>query len=630
MKGSRSFAKRLSLYVVSITAVLFTVTMLVVGIFMRSSLTNEAEKKVANLLNATVGDIESILSNVEAATTNSIWIVKEHLNDPDYIASIPKHLVEENQYIVGSTVAFVPNYFASKGEYYAPYTYIDEKSGQVVSMQMGNEDYTYPTLDWFQIPYLLRKAWWSEPYYDDGGGKQMMITYSVPIKDDKDNVIAIITADVSLNALTKYAEAIKPYKDSYVMLISANASFISHPDSAFILNETIFSAIMSMKNSNDELMQLGKNMVDGKEGIAEFSDEGIKCFAAYGPVMNGWSMAIICTYADVLAQLKTMVFVLLAILIVGLALLIFLSRRIIRKLTQPLSQFSDSAMEIAQGNFNAELPKIESKDEMMRLHDSFEYMQTSLTNYIAELKTVTSAKQRIESELYIAREIQLGMVPKNFTEKVHALLFPAKEVGGDLYDFVEKDGCLYFTIGDVSGKGIPAALYMAVTRSSFRSMIGNGLPMNEVAEGMNSTVCDGNDTDMFVTFFVAKLDLSTGHMEYCNGGHNAIIIAKPDGTTEFLHAKSNLAAGVMKDFPYQCEELTLPHGSHIVLYTDGVSEAEKENKEQYGDDRLLEFVSKVEKRSVEQMANDLIADVRAFVDGAEQNDDITIMTISFK
>lgn len=629
MKLSQSFAKRLSLYIFTIAGIIFIVTIMVVGGFSRSILTKEAESKVANLLEAAIGDIENVLSNVEAATLNSVWIVKENRMDPEYIKTIPSHLVRDNDYVVGSTVAFIPNYYPSKGFYYAPYSYIDENTGEQRLIQLGNANNDYPTQDWFQIPYMLKKAWWSEPYYDEGGGQQMMITYSVPIIDEDGNVFAIITADVSLKALTKYVDEIKPYKESYVLLVSANASFISHPDPNAILNETLFSDIMGTLKNDPELMDLGKQMIDGKTGTAEFTNiEGTRCFASFSPVMNGWSMAIVCSYSSVLAQLQTMGIVLILILIIGLAVLVFLCGRIIKRLTQPLSQFSDSALEIAQGNFNTRLPVIHSKDEMLRLHDSFEYMQNSLTTYIAELKTVTSAKQRIESELSIARAIQLGMVPKNFSDRVYAILNPAKEVGGDLYDFVEKDGFLYFAIGDVSGKGVPAALYMAVTRSTFRSLVGLDLSMEEVAEGLNSTVCEGNDTEMFVTFFIGRLNLSDGMLEYCNGGHNAIIIAHPDGTAEYLHAKANLAGGVFKEFKYQSEKVQIERGSYLVLYTDGVSEAEKEDKDQYGDDRLLDFVTNAEKTSVKDLAENLLADVRSFTAGAEQNDDITIMTIS--
>lgn len=630
MKISHSFSKRLSIYILTLAATLFVITIFVVGAFSRSILIDEAEEKVTNLLDATIGDIESILSNIEAATLNSVWIVKENLDDAEYIATIPEHLVKENPYIIGSTVAFIPNFYESKGKYYAPYTYIEEATGKVHSVQMGNENYEYTILDWFLIPSLLKKPWWSEPYYDDGGGGQMMITYSVPILNEDNEVFAVLTADVNLKALTKYAEAIKPYKESYVMLISANASFISNPDTASILKESIFSTILSLKKENPELMELGKSMVEGETGIGKFvDDDGIKCFAAYGPVMNGWSMAIVCKYQSVLEKLNTMGLVLALVLIIGLALLVFITQRIISRLTEPLYLFSNSAREIAQGNFNAKLPEIHSKDEMLQLHNSFEYMQTSLTNYISELQTVTAAKQRIESELSIARDIQLGMVPKNFSERVHAFLFPAKEVGGDLYDFIEKDGCFYFAIGDVSGKGIPAALYMAITRSSFRYLANQGLNVKDVVCGMNTSVSEGNDTDMFVTFFVGKLHLDTGLLEYCNAGHNSIIIVNPDGTANYLRAKANMVGGVFNGFDYQDEQVQLHHGSHLVLYTDGVTEAEKENKDQYGEERLLSLVNNINKNSVMQITEDILTDVRKFTDGAEQNDDITIMTVKY-
>lgn len=157
MKLSQSFAKRLSLYIFTIAGIIFIVTIMVVGGFSRSILTKEAESKVANLLEAAIGDIENVLSNVEAATLNSVWIVKENRMDPEYIKNIPSHLVRDNDYVVGSTVAFIPNYYPSKGLYYAPYSYIDENTGEQRLIQLGNANNDYPTQDWFQIPYMLKK-----------------------------------------------------------------------------------------------------------------------------------------------------------------------------------------------------------------------------------------------------------------------------------------------------------------------------------------------------------------------------------------------------------------------------------------------------------------------------------------
>ena len=273
-------------------------------------------------------------------------------------------------------------------------------------------------------------------------------------------------------------------------------------------------------------------------------------------------------------------------------------------------------------------------DEIGKLRSSFEYMQKSLNEYIQELKTTTSEKQRFESELNIARSIQMHMVPHTFPKRddldIYAMMQPAREVGGDLYDFFIKDGKLYFAVGDVSGKGVPASMFMAITRSAFRFIAGLGLPMDEVLSKINDSVSDGNDSGMFVTMFTGCLDLATGHVEYCNGGHNRIVVVTPDGSPSFLDETPNLAIGLFEGFPFRKQQLELARGSRMVLYTDGVTEAETAEKAQYGDAALLEWAGKAAGiTSAREATEDLMASVRTFTDGNEQNDDITIMIINF-
>ena len=165
-------------------------------------------------------------------------------------------------------------------------------------------------------------------------------------------------------------------------------------------------------------------------------------------------------------------------------------------MTRPITELSVSALNMAKGNFKAKLPEITSQDEMLRLHDSFIYMQNSIADYIEQLKTTTSANERMESELNVARNIQMGMLRTDFPENVAALLVPAKEVGGDLYDFVQKGDYLYFTIGDVSGKGVPASLMMAITRAGLRFVAGMEQTMDKLLERINVSVTDTNSNNM--------------------------------------------------------------------------------------------------------------------------------------
>lgn len=250
-----------------------------------------------------------------------------------------------------------------------------------------------------------------------------------------------------------------------------------------------------------------------------------------------------------------------------------------------------------------------------------------------ELETTSIANERMESELNVARAIQMGMLNTKFPEQLYAMLCPAKEVGGDFYDFSLKEGKLYFAIGDVSGKGVPASLMMALTSVIMRFVAGLGLPINTMLERINDSVCEANSSDMFVTLFVARVDLRTGQMEYCNAGHNPMIVIPPDAEPYFLKAKPNLAIGLMGDFHYEGETLDLKPGTRIIAYTDGVTEAETIQEQgilQFGNDRMLEWANGITPSLDEKdVVESLYQSVKDFAGDNPQNDDIAIMSLKY-
>ena len=320
---------------------------------------------------------------------------------------------------------------------------------------------------------------------------------------------------------------------------------------------------------------------------------------------------------------------LLIVGVIGMVVLYYSCRRMIRNMTRPITELSVSAMNMAKGNFKAILPEIKSQDEMRRLHDSFLYMQNSITDYIDQLKSTKSENERMESELNVARKIQLGMLSTDFPVQLHATLTPAREVGGDLYDFIIKDDCLHFAVGDVSGKGVPASIMMAITRATLHFMAGLGLPLHESIGRINNGVADGNSNNMFVTLFIARINLKTLRMDFCNAGHNPLVVIPPDGEPYFLKAKSNLAVGLIEDFPYETETIDLKPGTRLVAYTDGVTEAENATMEQYGNERLLDVLRQMDRGLDNKAAVDSIyKSVQAFANGNPQNDDITIMSLN--
>ena len=319
-----------------------------------------------------------------------------------------------------------------------------------------------------------------------------------------------------------------------------------------------------------------------------------------------------------------------------LVLLTILLRRIIHKMVAPLTKFTHAADEVAHGNLQATLPEIHSNDEMQLLHHSFSTMQQSLSRQMEELKEVNEAKGRIEGELKVAQELQLSMLPKAYSPTadnnrldIYGSLTPAREVGGDLYDFLVRDGKLFFCIGDVSGKGVPAALVMSTTLCQFR--IGASYVNNLVTtlDYINKYTCDGNDACIFVTFFAGMLDLETGLLRYCNAGHNKpIVVSDGQGTMEngqFLDAKPYLPLGVFEGTKYEEKEYTLPPGATLFLYTDGLTEAMTQNHEQFGSERMMAQLQGGVgcQEQIERMTEA----VHQFVGDAPQSDDLTMLAI---
>jgi sigma-B regulation protein RsbU (phosphoserine phosphatase) len=379
-------------------------------------------------------------------------------------------------------------------------------------------------------------------------------------------------------------------------------------------------------------------MVEGESGMGKFKRDGKEYYMFFAPIKStGWSVCVACPHDDIFAGVDGLRNWVLIVLMLGLFLLTAFCYFTIRRLTKPLERFAGSAIEIAQGNFNATLPDIRSKDEMKTLRDSFESMQQSLVSYIDELKQTTASKERIESELRIAREIQMGMVPKMFPPfperddvDLYALLIPAKEVGGDLYDFFIEDDKFYFIVGDVSGKGVPASLVMAVTCRLFRTIAAHFHTPAEIITALNDTLSENNESNMFCTAFLGVIDLKTGVMQYCNAGHNAPVVMHPSGKVEFMEVQPNLPLGLFGGFPYEGQKCTLEKGTSIFLYTDGVTEAENKEKALYSDERLLQQLTIIQKESPRSIVDDVLVDIESHVAGAEQSDDITIMSFNYK
>lgn len=633
MSNNRSFASRLSRTIVAIVNTLFVTSILVAFIISYLTVGRKAIEDAQSQLRIVSLEVENTLSGLEMTAQTLKSLTDHHRGDTAYAFKIVSSVVEKQELVIGASVAYRP-YFFPERYYCAPYAYQNQGSGEVHTMFMGDEDYDYFHKDWYQLPILLREPVWTEPYHDTGASNEMMSTYCVPMFDENDEPYGVTTIDIALDWLQQKVASIRPYPNSYMVLVGRSGRFVSHYDKEKIMNETFFE--QTFNSFNVKVLKLGEKITSGESGFMRYRDEqGDAHFAVYGPLNNGWSAAIICPWKDVFGDINKLANFFIVVLVLGAIVLYFVIKRIIKRQSQPITEFTYSALSMAKGNFGTSIPEVKTKDELLRLRNSLSYMQESVGSYIRELRTSTAANERYEGELNVARNIQMGMVPTDYPKMDNvewfARLIPAREVGGDLYDYYIKDGALYFAVGDVSGKGVPAALLMAICRAVVHFVSGLDLTMRERMEHVNQILCDGNENGLFVTLFWGRLDLTTGELQYCNAGHNPIVVIPPTGEPYYLKAKANFVAGLFADFSYTDESLMLPQGSRLLIYTDGVSEAETAAKELYGEARLLAYASQIDaSASAKDVVNGLYDSVKSFTKENEQNDDITIMSISYK
>lgn len=413
------------------------------------------------------------------------------------------------------------------------------------------------------------------------------------------------------------------------------------------------------------LSYIATKMTAGEKAIEEIEINGNRYYIAYAPIKAlNWSLGVVLTANEltetieenrtiiqnlteekvkILDQRFILVMVSMLIIALGIWVLVttLIGRRLATQFVQPIKDLSEGVRDIAMGNFEKKLEVVYSGDEIESLSTTFNAMTTELQDYMANLKKVTAERERMAAELDVAKNIQRSMLPQEFppfpdkTEfDIYATMEAAKMVGGDFYDFYLADeNHLVVTIADVSGKGIPAALFMMSSKTILKNFVLMANTADDLAAAMtlaNQQLCQNNEELMFVTIFLAMLDLKTGKLIYVNAAHNSPLIYH-NGKYEYLPRIKAVAPGVRPKAKYQQAELQMNPGDILFLYTDGVTEAENLNNELYSNERLENFLNTTD--STEDL-EDLLAQVRQsikdHVNGAQQSDDITMLALRFK
>ena len=639
MLKNRGIAFRLGAPVLLGSVVIFLVVFGTGYLHSREAILRNVEDDARNLGYRIVSQIELVLSPVQKMALNLAMQMEEPDLTKERLLKILRKSLIGNPEAYGSAIAFEPYGFDPSICYFAPY--FARKGDDLELSFLGGEQYRYFYYHWYQIPKETGKPSWSEPYFDDGGGNIPMVTYSVPFfqEQKRDNrFVGVITADISLQWLEKMLSSIDIYQTGYAFILSPNGTFVTHPEKDWIMNETIFSIAES--RADQALRKIGRQMINGESGFIRFSegDKGKDGFLFFAPIKDsGWSLGIFYPENELMADLHTLNRQMLLLAAVGMILLALVVLLVARTITRPLSALTGAARQMATGNLQIIVPSQQCGGEVGVLANSFEHMKNSLNAHIQGLLETTAAKERMESELSIARDIQMGLLPKIFPPfpdvpefDLYAFLQPAREVGGDLYDFYRIDEeRVCFVLGDVSGKGVPASLFMAVTMTLIKMTAAKGFSPDRILQEVNAQLSSDNSSSMFVTLFCGILNTGSGEIWYANGGHNPPVLLRNTEKSSFLPGTDGILLGAMEDCTFAMKRLVLAPGESLLLYSDGVTEAMDEQENLYSDERLLEFLDDLGNRPPRETVEAVMGSVLSFAGKAPQADDITLMMIRY-
>ena len=628
----RKLSVRVSIWVVMFAAFIFIAALGFLFYQSREAVRQEAISHATQILDKTSLRVEGILNRAEVATNMTEWLIQRHPDKADSMFVYSRGMLLNNPDFYTCSIAFEPYYFKDYGLYFSAYS--KHVGDSIRTLQGGSEYYQYYFMDWYLMPKLLDKPCWTEPYMDldaPTNTYEMVTSYCQAIKNKQGEFIGVINTSLSLNWLSHTISAVKPYPNSYSIMIGRGGTYFVHPDSTKITRQTIFT--QTMEHPDTAMTALGHAMQRGEEGMKRMNLDGRDCYVFYKPLgKTGCSMAIVCPESDIFGGFDRLRHTVMGIVFVGLLLMLFIFIKIITRELSPLHRLAKEAETIASGQFDTKLPDFQRNDEIGQLSHSFGNMQQSLVRYIDELKETTAQKASIESELNVASNIQMSMLPSVFPDRpgldMFASMTPAKEVGGDLYGYLLKDDKLYFCVGDVSGKGVPASLFMAQVTRLFRTLANQMIAPADICTQMNEALSgEENLTCMFVTLFIGLVDLKTGHLSFCNAGHNPPVIGGGQHHGEFLQMLPNFPIGVMPGLEFQGEEIDSIKGRPLFIYTDGLNEAEDREHGQFGDDHLIDILRNTHFDTARQVVETMAARVEEHRDGAEPNDDLTMMCL---
>ena len=494
----------------------------------------------------------------------------------------------------------------------------------------------YEKEEWYKSTRDAKTSRWQEPFIGVFVHEPIAV-YTVPImrknEQGEETLVGVLAVDMSIDFLKNTVDSIPVSDSGYAMILSAKNAIVAHPKSIDLgADDTL--VVQKVKTENgadfDRVSQKSEHgLFRGFVGSGELS-------AIYYTTIksNNWTFLVVWPMQKFLEDQSALLRLIAIMIVCGYVLILVFVLVISFRVSRPLRELAQSVDKFGDGNYDAELPNVKGHDEIALLTEAFSRMQASIKENINAQKNLG----RIERELDFARNIQLAMLPESEKDEIcdddrHELapfILPAKEVGGDFYDFFKIDNDhLCVVVGDVSGKGVPAALFMMVSRIILRTMMKNLKSVVKTFNSTNYALAKRNKQNMFVTVWMGIIDLRSGHVEFASAGHNPPAVRHEDGSVEFIPSRSGLVIAAMENVQYRQQVYDLKPGDTLFLYTDGVTEATNSKNELFGDARLLETLAKSKDLETADVCKFVKKEIDSFVQDVPQFDDITMLCVKY-
>lgn len=540
--------------------------------------------------------------------------------------------------------------------------YLGTEDGMMISfdrdsqLAAGDQYYEYRDSGWYNLGKESDGCVFTNTYWD-GWGRGLTITCVAPFYDRSGKFTGCVAMDILMADLNKSMVSEGIVDPVVATMIDAKGDIIASGDIDPESQETfnVFD-----EKAGSYLRPVAREILDKKNGIISTGEDADAVYVTFATIEStDWTLCIASPVSTVIAPAKDIkesitantdsvvssvlqgvLRVIRSCLVLTAVILLVITLtagHFSRRITDPLKELTSDVNEISEGNLDRRT-QVSTDDEIGNLAVSFNHMTDSLQHYIADLREVTAREERLAGELAVATNIQASMLPKNFDTfsshkafDLYATMTPAKEVGGDFYDFFfTDDDHLGLVMADVSGKGVPAALFMVIAKTLIKNRALLGGSPAEVLRYANEMLCEQNEEQLFVTVWMAIIEISTGKGLAANAGHEHPVIKRAGGKWELVEYRHSPAVATMDGIMFREHEFEIYPGDSLFVYTDGVPEATREDREMYGTERMLDVLNRQDHATCEQLLASVKEDIDTFVAGADQFDDITMMTVSWR